>query len=74
MLCAGGARDERESGGNRASRMPSPSLTLCSSPTQDTVTGFLLAGVGHVDLRRHSNFLIVNDSASGERELEGSGA
>jgi len=54
--------------------MPSPPLTLCSSPTQDTVTGFLLAGVGHVDLRCHSNFLIVNDSASGERELEGSGA
>jgi V-type H+-transporting ATPase subunit F len=33
------------------------------SINQDTVTGFLLAGVGHVDLRRHSNFLIVNDSA-----------
>lgn len=30
---------------------------------QDTVTGFLLAGVGSVDLRKKSNFLVVNDSA-----------
>lgn len=30
--------------------------------SQDTVTGFLLAGVGHVDLRRSSNFFIVTDS------------
>lgn len=26
------------------------------------MTGFLLAGVGNVDLRRKSNFLIVNES------------
>ena len=31
---------------------------------QDTVTGFLLAGVGNVDMRRKSNFLIVNESKS----------
>ena len=29
---------------------------------QDTVTGFLLAGVGNVDLRRKTNFLIVTES------------
>lgn len=32
-------------------------------PPQDTITGFLLAGVGNVDLRRKSNFLIVDQSA-----------
>ena len=30
---------------------------------QDTVTGFLLAGVGNVDLRKNTNFLVVSDSA-----------
>ena len=29
---------------------------------QDTATGMLLTGVGHVDLRRKSNFLVVDDS------------
>ena len=29
---------------------------------QDTVTGFLLAGVGNVDAKRKSNFLIVDNS------------
>ena len=29
---------------------------------QDTVTGFLLAGVGNVDARRKTNFLIVDSS------------
>jgi vacuolar-type H+-ATPase subunit F/Vma7 len=29
---------------------------------QDTITGFLLAGVGHVDLRKTSNFLVVDGS------------
>lgn len=28
----------------------------------DTATGMLLTGVGHVDIRRRSNFLIVDDS------------
>ena len=27
------------------------------------MTGFLLAGVGNVDLRRKTNFLVVNESA-----------
>lgn len=29
---------------------------------QDTATGMLLTGIGHVDIRRRSNFLIVDDS------------
>ena len=29
---------------------------------QDTVTGFLLAGIGNVDLRKKSNFLVVTES------------
>ena len=28
----------------------------------DTATGMLLTGVGHVDLRKRANFLIVDDS------------
>ncbi len=28
---------------------------------EDSITGFLLAGVGNVDLRKKSNFLLVND-------------
>jgi V-type H+-transporting ATPase subunit F len=27
---------------------------------EDTITGFLLAGVGNVDLRKRSNFLVVD--------------
>ena len=27
---------------------------------EDTVTGFLLAGVGNVDVRRNTNFLVVD--------------
>ena len=29
---------------------------------QDTATGLMLTGVGHVDIRKKSNFLIVDDS------------
>eukprot|EP00891_Asterochloris_glomerata_P001428 jgi/Astpho2/1428/e_gw1.00025.159.1_t len=35
--------------------------TLLIAALQDTVTGFLLAGVGNVDLRRKTNFLIVTE-------------
>lgn len=28
---------------------------------EDSITGFLLAGVGNVDLRKKTNFLLVND-------------
>mmetsp|Transcript_46813 Transcript_46813/g.74900 ORF Transcript_46813/g.74900 Transcript_46813/m.74900 type:complete len:105 (-) Transcript_46813:70-384(-) len=31
---------------------------------EDTVTGFLLAGVGNVDARRKSNFLIVDNKTT----------
>ena len=37
-------------------------MLFCHEPAQDTVTGFLLAGVGNVDLRRKTNFLVVNES------------
>ena len=33
------------------------------SCVQDTVTGFLLAGVGNVDVRKKCNYLIVDSSA-----------
>ena len=48
MAQGGGARDE---GG-----------LLAMIVDQDTATGMLLTGVGHVDLRKQSNFLIVDDS------------
>ncbi|XP_057517582.1 V-type proton ATPase subunit F-like [Amaranthus tricolor] len=31
---------------------------------EDTVTGFLLAGVGNVDIRRKSNYLIVDNKTT----------
>eukprot|EP00887_Chlorella_sp_A99_P004284 scaffold15.g4284.t1 len=34
---------------------------------QDTATGLLLTGVGNVDLRKKSNFLIVDDSTTAQR-------
>lgn len=37
-------------------------VTGMAACMQDTVTGFLLAGIGNIDIRRHSNFLIVTDS------------
>ncbi|XP_028122044.1 V-type proton ATPase subunit F-like [Camellia sinensis] len=39
------------------------------SKRQDTVTGFLLAGVGNVDLRRKTNYLIV-DSKTTVKQIE----
>lgn len=36
---------------------------------EDTITGFLLAGAGNVDLRRKSNFLIV-DKGTTLKEIE----
>ena len=47
-----------------ASRARPPlSLAARGARVQDTITGFLLAGVGNVDLRRKSNFLVVDSSA-----------
>ena len=37
--------------------------------SQDTITGFLLAGVGDVDFKKRSNFLTVKDSTS-VKEIE----
>ena len=31
---------------------------------EDTVTGFLLAGVGEVDVRRRTNYLVVGDKTT----------
>jgi vacuolar-type H+-ATPase subunit F/Vma7 len=31
---------------------------------EDTATGMLLTGIGHTDMKKNTNFLIVNDSAS----------
>jgi V-type H+-transporting ATPase subunit F len=36
---------------------------------EDTITGFLLAGVGNVDLRKRSNFLVV-DSRTTAKQVE----
>ncbi|QDZ25170.1 subunit F of vacuolar ATP synthase [Chloropicon primus] len=36
---------------------------------EDTVTGFLLAGVGHKDFRQNTNYLIV-DSKTTTKEIE----
>ena len=36
---------------------------------EDTITGFLLAGVGNVDLRRKTNYLIV-DSKTTAKQIE----
>lgn len=36
---------------------------------QDTATGMLLTGIGHVDIRRRSNFLIVDDSELRDRRV-----
>jgi hypothetical protein len=30
--------------------------------TQDTITGFLLSGVGNVDIRKKTNYLVVDSS------------
>ena len=38
------------------------SFLQCASCLQDTVTGFLLAGVGNIDVKRKTNFLVVDSS------------
>ena len=38
---------------------------MCLIGDEDTVTGFLLAGVGEIDTKKNSNFLVVNSSACG---------
>lgn len=41
---------------------------------EDTATGLLLTGVGHVDYRKQSNFLIVDDSEWARRSRKPLGA
>lgn len=43
-------------------RLQQDGALLAMIVDQDTATGMLLTGVGHVDLRRRSNFVIVDDS------------
>ena len=38
-------------------------LTLLPYPKQDSITGLLLAGIGHVNDHQKKNFLIVDSSA-----------
>ena len=41
---------------------PSEGALLAVIADEDTVTGLLLAGVGNVDARKNTNFLIVDNS------------
>nr|CAD1830750.1 unnamed protein product [Ananas comosus var. bracteatus] len=50
-----------------AGRAPIPtsnSALIAMIADEDTVTGFLLAGIGNVDLRRKTNYLIVNNKTT----------
>ena len=42
----------------------SNSASIAMIADEDTVTGFLLAGVGNVDLRRKTNYLIVDSKTT----------
>ncbi|CAL8468611.1 g8151 [Coccomyxa elongata] len=46
------------------SGQPGDGSLLAIIGDEDTVTGFLLAGVGNVDLRKKTNFLVVNEKTS----------
>ena len=45
-----------------AGQAPADGSLLAMIVDEDTATGMLLTGVGHVDLRKKSNFLIVDES------------
>nr|DAD36653.1 TPA_asm: hypothetical protein HUJ06_007294 [Nelumbo nucifera] len=47
---------------NRSQIPTCNSALIAMIADEDTVTGFLLAGVGNVDLRRKTNYLIVDSS------------
>ncbi|WMV15284.1 hypothetical protein MTR67_008669 [Solanum verrucosum] len=47
---------------NRAPVRTNNSALIAMIADEDTITGFLLAGVGNVDLRRKTNYLIVDSS------------
>ncbi|GLC61814.1 hypothetical protein PLESTB_001806100 [Pleodorina starrii] len=44
-------------------------MLLAVLADEDTITGFLLAGVGNVDLRKKRNYLVV-DSKTSVRQIE----
>ncbi|KAK8650730.1 hypothetical protein V6N13_140357 [Hibiscus sabdariffa] len=54
---------------NRAQIPTSNSALIAMIADEDTVVGFLLAGVGNVDLRRKTNYLIV-DSKTTIKQIE----
>lgn len=48
----------------KATISSSNSAIIAMIADEDTVTGFLLAGVGNVDLRRKTNYLIVDSKTT----------
>ncbi|MBA0782863.1 hypothetical protein Gotri_000684 [Gossypium trilobum] len=54
---------------NTAHIPTSNSALIAMIADEDTVVGFLLAGVGNVDLRRKANYLIV-DSKTTDKQIE----
>ncbi|XP_040940797.1 V-type proton ATPase subunit F isoform X2 [Gossypium hirsutum] len=54
---------------NTAHIPTSNSALIAMITDEDTVVGFLLAGVGNVDLRRKTNYLIV-DSKTTVKQIE----
>ncbi|KAG2495441.1 hypothetical protein HYH03_006387 [Edaphochlamys debaryana] len=51
--------------------IPPDGMLLAVLADEDTITGFLLAGVGNVDLRKKRNYLVV-DSKTPVRQIESS--
>lgn len=45
-----------------AAGMNAEGMLLAVMADEDTITGFLLAGVGNVDLRKKRNYLVVDGS------------
>ncbi|KAL8548115.1 hypothetical protein ACS0TY_007437 [Phlomoides rotata] len=54
---------------NKPQIRTSSSALIAMIADEDTITGFLLAGVGNVDLRRNTNYLIV-DSKTTVKQIE----
>lgn len=48
----------------KSANSSSNSAIIAMIADEDTVTGFLLAGVGNVDLRRKTNYLIVDSKTT----------
>ncbi|XP_031121857.1 V-type proton ATPase subunit F-like [Ipomoea triloba] len=56
---------------NRPQIRTNNSALIAMIGDEDTITGFLMAGVGNVDLRRKTNYLIV-DSKTTVKQIEDS--